>query len=291
MSLSKCLQSVEILSDIKGKSYTYIEELLTEKGMAWFTENPDEEALIEENLKNLGLSYSSELIEEIKRHIILHYVEKILALSGTPDEFAQIIDTHVDYTEAQELIESASEKGGVLIATPHFGGVELVVPTIARMGKLPNAVMRFSTPELSEKAQGFADMMASTGKFSQIKFIEIGKPGVSSAMEMAAALRRKEVLFTVFDEETEYSTSVELFGKKVLGGAGLDKLLRFTGEDVTVFNVFMTRTAPQQFKMVLKEVDAKGENPIQQMYQHLEVVLKEHLVQWYFLHEEVPFAE
>lgn len=291
MSLSKCLQSTEILSAIKGKSFSYIEELLTEKGMIWFSENPDEEALIEENLKALELSYDADLIEEIKRHIILHYVEKILALSVTPEEFAGVLDKHVDYSEAKELIEKASENGGVLIATPHFGGVELVVPTIARIGKLPNAVMRFSTPEFSAKAQGFADMMASTGHFSPIKFIEIGKPGVSSAMEMAAALRRKEVLFTVFDEETEHSATVELFGKKVLGGAGLDKLLRFTGEDVTVFNVFMTRIAPQQFKMVLKEVDTKGENPIQQMYDHLEEMLKEHLVQWYFLHEEVPFAE
>lgn len=291
MSLSKCLQSVEILTDIKGKSFSYIEELLTEKGMQWFSENPDEEKLISDNLEALGLEFTPELVQEIKRHIILHYVEKILALSGTPEEFSQVIDSHVDYSEAKELIEKASEKGGVLIATPHFGGVELVVPTIARMGKLPNAVMRFSTPELSEKAQGFADMMASTGHFSQIKFIEIGKPGVSSAMEMAAALRRKEVLFTVFDEETEHSSVVELFGKKVLGGAGLDKLLRFTGEDVSVFNVFMTRTAPQQFKMVLKEVDPKGDDPIQQMYNHLEDALKENLVQWYFLHEEVPFAE
>ncbi len=290
MSLSKTLQSKEILSEIQGKDFTYIKERCTEIGMAWFDENPDEAILIRENLKGLGLPVTEEVVQAIKQHIIYHYAEKILPLAGSPKDFADFIDANVDTEEAERLIAEAATKGGVLVATPHFGGVELVVPTIAKMKQKVNAVMRFSTPELSEKAQSYAKQMAAGGDFEEISFIEIGKPGVSSAMEMAAALRRSEVLFTVFDEETEHSATVDLFGKKVLGGAGLDKLLRFAGADVTLFTVFMTRTGDETFKMVLKPIDLSAENPVQQMFVTLEAALEKNLEQWYFLHEEVPFV-
>ena len=35
----------------------------------------------------------------------------------------------------------------------------------------------------------------------------------------------------------------------------------------------------------------KSENPIQEMYDNLESILKENLEQWYFLHEEIPFMD
>jgi hypothetical protein len=43
--------------------------------------------------------------------------------------------------------------------------------------------------------------------------------------------------------------------------------------------------------MQIFPVDIHGENPIQQMYSNLQSVLEEHFEQWYFLHEEIPFAD
>ena len=93
------------------------------------------------------------------------------------------------------------------------------------------------------------------------------------------------------DEETGYSVPAQLFGKTVEGGAGLDKLLKFAGASVSAFNVFMVRTGEDTFTMKLLPVDLASESPIQQMYTNLESVLKLHLEQWYFLHEEIPFLD
>ncbi len=290
MSLSKELQSAEILKTIVGASPSQITNLFLNIGDEWYKNNPQESKLIAENLDLFGISNRT-TVEEVQKHIVLHYVEKVLPLSGNFDQFADFIDANVDTTEAKEKLAKAAQKGGTLLATPHFGAVELAVPTVSRLGFNANAVLRFTTANLSEKAQSFAEGMKQTGKFAPINFIEIGKPGTMSALEMASAIRRDEILFSVFDEETEYSTPVNLFNKKVMGGAGLDRLLKFTKHPVTVFNVFMVRTGDQKYKMVLKEVDENGATPIQQMYKNLQSVLEEHPEQWYFLHEEIPLVD
>ncbi len=289
MSLSKTLQSPEVLKDIKGKSLTEIKKSFLSVAEVWYKEHTDEEDLIRENLTSLNLQNDQEMVDAIKAHIAYHYAEKILPHAGTTEEFAQFLDAKVDTEEAQALITEAQKDGGVLIATPHFGGVELVVPSISRMKFTANAVLKFSTQNLSDKAHQFVDKMASSGEFAPISFIELGKPGSNGALEMAGALRRNEVLFTVFDEETGYSVPAQLFGKTVEGGAGLDKLLKFAGASATAFNVFMIRTGEETFKMKLVKINLESENPIQEMYDNLQEVLEENLEQWYFLHEEIPF--
>jgi lauroyl/myristoyl acyltransferase len=288
MSLSKELQSPEILAKIVGATASEITDLFLSIGDKWYENNGDESKLIAENLKSFGLD-SKTTVEDVQKNIVLHYVEKVLPLSGSFDQFADFIDSNVDTTEAKELLEKAAKNGGTLMATPHFGAVELAVPTASRLGFTANAVLKFSTQNLSDKAQSFAKGMEKTGKFSEIKFVEIGKPGVISALEMSAAIKRDEILFSVFDEETNYSKPVDLFGKKVMGGAGLDRLLKFTKHPVTIFNVFMVRTGEQKYKMVLKSVDVNGDDIVQQMYNNLQEILSDYPEQWYFLHEEIPF--
>ena len=290
MSLSRELQSSEILSKIKGMSAGEITELFLAIGEKWYQNNIEESKLIGENLKSFQLDNRTS-IEEVQKNIVLHYVEKVLPLSGDFTKFSDFIDSCVDYKEAKQLLEDAGKKGGTVLATPHFGAVELAVPTISRIGLKANAVLRFTTANLSEKAQSYAKGMEASGKFSPINFIEIGKPGTMSALEMSAAIKRDEILFSVFDEETEYSIPADLLGKKVMGGAGLDRLLKFTRYPVSVFNIFMVRTSEQKYKMVLKPIDVEAENPIQQMYNNLESILKEYPEQWYFLHEEIPYAK
>jgi lauroyl/myristoyl acyltransferase len=139
--------------------------------------------------------------------------------------------------------------------------------------------------------QQFGHEMTKLGLTGEINFIEIGKPGTNAALEMAAALRKKEVLVTVFDEKTDYSIPVKLFGRDVWGGAGLDKLIKYTGSSIAVFNAYMIRTGPYNFELKLVEINVKSENIIQNMFTNLEQLVKDHLEQWYFLHEEIPFID
>ena len=289
MSLSKTLQSPEILEKIVGKKFDELKQILIPAGNKYYEENRDESETIRQNLAAFGLPSGDEAVREVQTQIIYHYAEKIFPLTGTPAQLAEFIKERIDFSAAEELLKTALENGSVLTATPHFGGVEFITPTLSYM-KLPvNPVLKFTTQNLSDKIRGFAEAMEKSGLFAKINFIELGKPNSQGALAMAGVLNKKEILFSVFDEETPYSKPANLLGRKVLGGAGLDKLLKFAGENVSVFTIFMLRKG-ENYELKLLPVDTQAENPIQQMYSNLESILRENFVQWYFLHEEIPFA-
>jgi lauroyl/myristoyl acyltransferase len=289
MGLSKTLQSPEILKRIAGKSFDEMKEILFSQGFGYYAQNDEENEVIKNNLMSFGLPHDEKTVKEVQFNIIYHYAEKVFPLTGTPAQLAEFIKERIDFSAAKAQIETAVKNGSILIATPHFGGVECVTPTISYMKFPINPVLKFTTQNLSDRIRAFAENMKKSGFFAKINFIELGKPDSQGAFAMAQVLSKKEILFSVFDEETPYSKPVNLFGKKVLGGAGLDKLLKFASGNVAVFTVFMIRNG-KKYEMKLLPIDAKADYPVQQMYNNLENVLRKNFTQWYFLHEEIPFV-
>ena len=290
MSLSRTLQSPDILSLIIGKTFDEMKVILLAKGFEYYSNNPHESEIIKQNLASFNLPSDSDTVKRVQENIIYHYAEKILPLAGTPVQLANFVKDRVECSEARESLTNALQKGSVLMAVSHFGAVECMVTTLSYY-KLPlNPVLKFTTPNFSKKLQDYAKLTEESGLFTRINFIEIGKPGAHSAFSMARVLDKKEILFTVFDEETPHSTPVKLFNRNVLGGSGLDRLLKFAHGNVTVFNAFLIREG-EKYKMQLLPVDINAENPIQQMFNNMQSVLEKHYEQWYFLHEEIPFAD
>lgn len=288
MGLSKTLQSPEILEEIVGKNFDEVKRILLSVGNKYYEEHSDENEAICENLAAFGLPDNEEIVKKVQESIIIHYAEKVFPLTGTPFMLAEFIAERIDFADARKTLENALQNGAALLATPHFGGVEFITPTISFM-KLPiNPVLKFTTQNLSDKIRAFAKKMEESGKFGNINFIELGKPNSQGALAMADVLNKNEILFSVFDEETPYSKPVKLLGKNVLGGAGLDKLLKFAGKSVSVFTVFMLRLG-ENYEMKLLPIDLHSDNPIQQMYSNLESILRDDFVPWYFLHEKIPF--
>jgi lauroyl/myristoyl acyltransferase len=291
MSLSKYIQSPEILNNIFGKKPEALQEAILKKGWEWYADHPGETALIQKNLLSLGFPVSDDLVFNIQMHVIFHYYEKLLPLCGTPQWYHSFIKERVDSREAVNTLSDARKNQGILIAVAHFGAVEFLAPALA-LHMLPiHSVLRFSTERFSESAKKYVQSMEATGLFGPIRFIEIGKLGTMVALEMAAVLRNREILISVFDEETEYSIPVELFGKQVLGGAGLDRLLRFTNAPVSAFNAFVTRTGNGRYALTLLPIDLSLPDPVQSMFKNLERMVKQNPEQWYFLHEEIPFVQ
>ncbi|MBD3317756.1 MAG: hypothetical protein GF344_18365 [Chitinivibrionales bacterium] len=292
MSLSAYLQSPDNLAASRGKEPSEVKADFLRLGAAWFRDHPRESERIARNLHNLGLTADDEILERIREHIVLHYYEKLLPLCGDPAYFHRFLSRNVDADSAVETLSQSIRNGkGVLLAVPHFGAVEFLAP-VSAMHKLPiSAVLRFKTAELSRLAHQQVRHMAESGLFSEIKFVEIGKPGTNAALDMAAVLRRGEILLSVFDEKTEYSVPVQLLGRTVWGGAGLHKLLKFAGASVDVYAAFMLRKEDVRYTLQLHPVDPQTDNPIQRLYNELERKLHEHPEQWYFLHEEIPFVE
>ena len=291
MSLSKFYQTPEMLKKLEEVGIDAYKPYMVEKGLEWYDNNPEEGQLIIDNLTTLGISPTEKLVSEIKEKIILHYHEKMIAFVGSATDYARFLKEHVDYDEAIEtLTRMKKEKGAVLLTSPHFGAIEFLIPTLSMAMFDISMVLKYSTPEFSQKSRAMAQEMTDTGLFGKLEFIELGKPNTTAALEMASALRKDKILFSVFDEETPYSAESTLMGKKVWGGAGLDRLLKFTRKDVAIGTIFMLRTGEQKYKMKLVEIN-NDETAIQQMYDNLESVLKENLTDWYFLHEEIPFVK
>jgi lauroyl/myristoyl acyltransferase len=207
----------------------------------------------------------------------------------TPQQLAAFLAENVVVADGDiEGLRAAIDTGrGVLLATCHFGAVELIGPALMIRGLPVTGVLRFATDAFSRVVQGRAAELAASGLFGRARFIEIGRPGVAAAVEMAAVLRRREVLLAVFDEETDYSIPVHLLGAQVRGGAGLDRLLRFVNAPVSAMTAFMVRNGDGTYRLA---VDAAPDGSVQGMFGRLEAAVREHPEQWYFLHEEVPFA-
>ncbi len=293
MSLSGYMQSGDVLRAAPGKTPEQFRNFILERGRSWFDEHPEDRKIIAENVKTFGFSPSDELLAGIEENISLHYFEKLVPLCGDPGFLADFVSTNIDASVSVERMRREITQGkGVLLATPHFGGIELLGPVIS-LGSLPmNAVLRFTTQELSEQVHAHAKRLTEEGPFAEIKFIELGKPGTSAGMEMAAVIRRKEVLLTVFDEKTNYSIPVSLFGKNLWGGAGLDRLVKFSSAPIAVFTAFMVRTEKEfGYELRLVEIAPDGNDLIQNMYNALQDILRDHFEQWYFLHEQIPFVE
>lgn len=290
MSLSTYLQKKVFAAD-PGHDLSALKRLVLDTGKTYYRDHPDERRVLGANLRAFGIDAGPDVVDEVAHHILLHYYEKLIALFSTPQGFADYLDERVDDTRAVETIARHQADGrAVLLAVPHYGGVELVTPTFLR-AKLPiTAALRFQTEELSRNVNAQAEVMEDSSLFGHVEFIEVGKPGVPAALEMAGVMRRGGILLSVFDERTEYSIPVSLLGRQVWGGAGLHKLLAFSRAPHALCAVFMKRTDGERYALTLEEVPADHTEPVQALYDHLEAVLTSAPEQWYFLHEEIPFV-
>ena len=287
--LSKHLQSPDILGKAASLGADGLRESLLAKGSEWYLNHPEESALIRHNLQAFDLCSDDKTVRSVEHHIVLHYYEKLLPLCGDPKWYRSFISDNVDMTDASAQISDAAQKGGILVAAAHFGAVELVPPSLSITGVPVNPVLRFTTEKFSAMAHERASTMESSGLFGHINFIEIGREGTMAALEMAAAIRRKEILLSVFDEETSYSIPAKLFGRTVNGGAGLQNLIKFARAPLSVFCAFMVRLPEGRYRFDLVPVQ-QSDDTVASMYRALEAKLADNLEQWYFLHEEIPFV-
>ena len=290
MSLSRHLQTSGLLDTIAGMTYANLREVVLTIGNAWYGNHCREREIIAENLQAFGLDASSSSIDEVQYHTILHYVEKFLPLTGTIDSYARFLRNAIDAGDSIDLLRrSLSNSRGICITIAHFGAVEFITPYLALHHLPMNTVLKFSTETFSKVAHERSVAMKESGLFSFINLVEIGKPKTVAAMEMAAVLRRGEILLSVFDEKTPYSKPVSLFGTRVWGGAGLDRMITFANTPVDLYVAFMIRGENDRYRLELHPVDKTESDPVTAMYRVLESVVRQHPQQWYFLHEELPF--
>lgn len=269
-----------------------LKDHILSKGRQWYDSNPLESETIKKNCLEFGLDCDAQRLKNIQHHILLHYYEKLIPFTMTPHRYAEYLKTRMTLANEISFIkESLSQKKGVLLAVCHFGAVELIGPRLACEGIPFTGTLKFATAGLSNAAKSAAQNLSKTGLFAEIQFIEVGSTTSASPLEMAAVLRRGELLMSVFDELTRYSTEVTLFGKKVLGGAGLQKLVSFMHGEITVCIAFAVRRENETYTLHVASLDTRDKSIIQTMYRSFETITAGQLDQWYFLHEGIPFVK
>ena len=296
MTLSSHLQSADFMRSLPTLSREQLRDHIFSQGQSWFVRHAEESDLIRKNCAGMSATRDDSLVKDIQHNILLHYYEKLLPFSMTPKQFHAYLSERVSLPpEIGTLAKSLARKKGVLLAICHFGGVELIGPALAAHGIPFTGTLRFATKTLSAAARQKAKELTGSGLFADIQFIEIGAASSSAtSLEMAAVLRRAGLLCAVFDEPTRYGTEVTLLGTKIRGGAGIDRLVAFMNNDVTVAAAFMTRTAGETYRLQLATCAGAGTGKelIQMIYGAFETTcLRQHFLQWYFLHEEIPFVK
>ena len=109
MSLSRYIQSPELLRNISGSNPEELKREVLDRGKRWYSENPGEVELITENLRKLEIPFTAELVEKIKINVILHYYEKLLPLCGGAEFYHSFLKKHVDCTDAAEFLRQSIE--------------------------------------------------------------------------------------------------------------------------------------------------------------------------------------
>ena len=290
MGLSEFLQTSEFLHSVPHLTPDQLSKHIRARGEEWFRTATDDLELIRHNLAYFGLDAGEEMVSRVVDNVILHYFEKFLPFCGSAASYQAFLASSVDGKNLSVIREALSKGNGVLLASTHFGAVELIPPTLALHNVPINAVLRFRTEQLSVAAHQRAAAMASSGLFGPIRFIEIGKPGTAAALDMAAVLRRREALLSMMDEKTEYSKAVPFLGKTIWGGAGLDRLVAFSSAPVSIFLVTMLRMGEGSYRLDVDEIVQSNSGLVLALFDRFSEVVKRYPEQWYFVHEEIAEA-
>jgi lauroyl/myristoyl acyltransferase len=291
MTLSSYLQSRELMASLPGISRDQLRDHIFTQGSLWFDNHHEETDAIRKNCTELSIGCDDNLIKDIRHHMLLHYYEKLLPFCMTPQQLHEYLTQRVVLPEETGILrKSLAEKKGVLLAVCHFGAVELIGPSLAAQGISFTGTLRFATGTLSEAARSKAGQLAQSGLFADLRFIEIGAGPPAASLEMAAVLRRGELLCAVFDEPARYGAEVTLLNRRILGNAGLEKLVAFMNGAVTVVTAFMIRTKDETYELRCEELESTPAGLTQRMFGAFERECLPSLPQWYFLHEDIPFV-
>ncbi len=285
MSIGSFLLTKENLELVRKLSWARGRPRIIEQGMGYYREHRAEVALISENLAFMGLPHTGGELDEVLRHIVIHYYEKLFGLVKRY-ETVWIARNRVAVGEALAPLHEARERGrAVFIAECHFGGTYLIPAVLMVHGIEAAMVGRYPEPVRSLFRETAAVLVERYG-VSPIHLLPLDDPELDIPFEMMTRLMRGGVVSNVFDEPNRFARPVELLGRTIRGGSGMDQILkRFTDDQVTVVTPFLIRTSDDTFRLEVDRHFLAGGDLIASFYRSLERRVRDHYAQWYFLHE------
>ena len=285
MSVGKFLLNKQNIEYVGKNSFKFAKKFVLEKTMRYYDENQSEVDEIVSNLRYMGLESSGSSLDAVLSGIGTHYFEKLFILTKI-FEMHWLAKNRIDFGDTMEIFQEAKDRDvPVFVAHSHFGasyfvGISLMINgfDLSSVGKFPEpvgSIIKVNSEKISEKY--------GIGKTN---LINIADPKVDVAWEMFNTLLRGRILSNVFDEANELSKEVNVLGKKLVGGSGMNLILkRYKDDKIIIVTPFVVRTGEDSFRFELDRHYIKDGNIIQSFYNSLEKRIIKHPDQWYFIHE------
>jgi lauroyl/myristoyl acyltransferase len=285
MSVGSYLLTEQNMALVRSKSWKFGRPLIVESGLRYYDNHPADVQRIVDNLSYMGLPASGQALDDVLRETIAHYYEKLFVLVKGYEAF-WIARNRIDFGASLEVFsEAKSTSKGVFIGQAHFGATYLMASALMVNGISLSAVGLFPEPVGSLLKQGIRTLTERYGA-APAKILNLADPSQDVPVEMITRMVKGEVVSNVYDENNRFSKPVELLGRRIMGGTGMDLILRrFTDDRLIVVTPFLVRTSDETFRYELDRHYLSDGDIITGFYASLERRVRADPAQWYFIHE------
>lgn len=288
MSIGSFLLNKENLAIVGKKSWKFGRAEIMVKGLDYYHDpaNGPERQEIVSNLTYMGLPTDDNSVEKVLEQIVAHYYEKLFVLVK---QFESYWIAKNRITMPEEVLgwfeEAKRDNKAVFVAQSHYGATYFLAMAlnvhninITSVGKFPPPVGPLLEKNMVELAQKY-----HTGTTS---FVDLSSPTANAPMEMMSLFLQKKVVSNVFDENNQFCKIHQLLGKPVMGGTGMDMILRnFNDRDLIIITPFLTRLDEDHFIFKAERHYLSAGNIIDSFYGALDRTLRSDFTQWYFIRE------
>lgn len=285
MGIGSTLLNQENLDLVRRYSFKVGRERILEIGQRYYDEHLDDVQLIADNLAHFGLPNTGQAMDEVLEQMVVHYFEKLFVLVKTYEAY-WIIKNRVELGHSLEVFKEAASNGqAVFVGQSHFGATYLMGLVLMASGFDINTVGKFPQPVGGLLEQSITTMHERYGT-GRARILNLADPKVDVPMEMMSLLVQRKIVSNVYDEHNKFCRPMPLLGRQVMGGTGMDLILRnFKDENTVIVTPFLVRTGAETFRYEVDRHTLASGDIVASFYRSLEKRVAEHAAQWYFIHE------
>lgn len=285
MSIGSHLLNQENLEIVKRVSFKLGREKILDIGLRYYDQHPDDVQLIARNLAHFGLGCDGKALDEALEQMVVHYFEKLFVLVKTYEAY-WIVQNRIELGDSLEPFREATACGkAVFVGQSHFGATYLMGMVLMASGFDIQTVGKFPQPVGGLLEQSITTMHQRYGT-GRARLLNLADPTVDVPMEMVTALLQRKIVSNVYDEPNKFCRPMALLGRKVMGGTGMDLILRnFKDDNTVIVTPFLVRTGEDTFRYEVDRHTLAGGDIVESFYRSLEKRVAAHPAQWYFIHE------
>ena len=258
MNISRFFQATPNVFLFKHAPVWFCTRYLESLGWIYYMANQSERKLIERNIRTVFQTSkeAKSIIRSTFKGIFSHYSEKLIMAHRDYTILQRELGAVMEYSGLRHL-DLALEKGGVILFTGHFGGVEFL-PLALALRKYPaTMVVSFQTERLRESLMRRA---------AEVNVELIDGHGDNVMQQAIQALKRGRILLTECDEVDAWrpkaNQTVPAFGGTIRVDRSVEVLCRRSG--ATALGSFMVRDG-KGYKLTIVPVGDRESEPEQDM--------------------------